>query len=371
MLATKYRPKRFADIVGQTAPVMVLTQMVARDMVPAALVFCGRRGCGKTSMARILARAKNCEDRLPGYGDSCGQCGSCQAVDQGRAMFLVEVDAASSGGVDSMRAIIEDAQYSAGGNHKIIILDEVHAATSQGFQVLLKTLEEPPPRVTFVLVTTEPDKIPATIMTRSMMCRFGKIPPSDVRRRLKDVADAEGIAADEEVLDWIVDYADGGMRDALMVLDQAATALRQVTTDGLIRMFGDRRVTKWLQMVWSNNLAGAVLEADDLCAEAGAAAVIDRAILELRDVLLGGQVGSWRPAEAAEVIPKLWKMAVEVRRLGPDERAAMCALSAEIAGYFADQRRPLVRSNKVKPSRPTSIANESDLDAILKSHAET
>ena len=339
MLATKYRPKRFRDVVGQTAPRLVLRKMVSREMMPASLVFSGMRGTGKTSMARILARAVNCSES--GGGDSCGDCSSCSDVDAGSAPFLWEVDAASSGGVEEMRTLVSDARYSSG-FWKVIVLDEVHAASSAGFQVLLKTLEEPPPRVTFVLVTTEPEKIPATIMTRSMQCRFTRIPPDEVFRRLADVADSEGIEVTERALDWIVSYADGGMRDALMVLDQVSLVKGgRVTTEALVSVLGERSCVSWLEILATGNVAASVLEIDALASEIGAGAVVERAILDLRDLLVNRRtIKGWTKAVAAEVIPKLWKMATQIRNLGPDDRAAAAALSAELGRWFAKRRGP-------------------------------
>ena len=320
MLATKYRPKTFADVVGQRSSVLVLSKAIERDMVPASLVLSGMRGTGKTSMARIFARALN-------------------PTEDNEALFLWEVDAASSGGVDSMRTLIEDVRYSSP-FHRVIVLDEVHAATQAGFQVLLKTLEEPPPRVTFVLVTTEPNKIPDTILGRSMQCRFGKITDADIKARLEFVAESEGIETEDQTLARIVEAADGGMRDALMLLDQAALmGDGRVTADVLDQIAGGRSAVPFLEAVGQGNLYLSIIEADKLSAALGALAATDQMILEFREVFLGRrQVRGWKAADAFEAIPKLWRMAEQIKRLGPDDRAAMCALAAELCRGFGGSK---------------------------------
>ena len=316
MLATKYRPKVFSDVVGQRSSVLVLSKAIERGLVPASLVLSGMRGTGKTSMARIFARALN-----PG--------------EDNEALFLWEVDAASSGGVDAMRSLIDDVRFSSP-FHRVVVLDEVHAASSAGFQVLLKTLEEPPPRVTFVLVTTEPNKIPETIVTRSMQCRFGKIQPKDIEGRLRFVADAEGIVVDDGLLKQIAEYADGGMRDALMLLDQAALmGDGRISVEVLDQFAGGRSAVPFLEAVAEGNIYKSILLADGLAAELGAQAAVERMVLEFREMFLGrGVVSGWKVVDAVEAVPKLWKMAEQIRRLGPDDRSAMCALAAELCRSF-------------------------------------
>ena len=312
MLATKYRPKTFSDVVGQRSSVLVLSKAIERDMVPASLVLSGMRGTGKTSMARIFARELN-------------------PTEDNEALFLWEVDAASAGGVDAMRALIDDLRYSSP-FHRVVVLDEVHAATQAGFQVLLKTLEEPPPRVTFVLVTTEPNRIPDTILTRSMQCRFGKIQTQDIEGRLRYVVDQEDIKVPDGLISQIAEYADGGMRDALMLLDQAELmGDGNITPDVLDQIAGGRSAAPFLEAIRKGNLARSILAADALSAEVGAQGAVERALLECREMLLGRRrAEGWSAQDAAVAIPKLWKMAEQIKRLGPDDRTAMCALAAEL-----------------------------------------
>ncbi len=339
-LALKYRPRRFADVVGQKPTRAVLAKMIERGDLPPSLIFAGVRGTGKTSMARIVAKAINCENE----GIEPDDCAHCVAVDREAAPFYLEVDAASHGRVEAMRSLIEDAQYSAGGDWKVYVLDEVHSVSVTGFQVLLKTLEEPPPRTTFILVTTEPEKIPDTIHARSMFFRFAKITNDDIRSRLEEVAQLEHIKFTDSGLRWITDNADGGMRDALMMLDQVSRLGDvEVTHKLMTGLFGEQSVASWLDALMSGNPAKAVLVADDLVGQHGSvSALIDKALITLRDVLMAkaghGDVSDemedvasrLSQTQVIELIRKLWSMRVQVRSLGPDDRAAIVALSAEL-----------------------------------------
>lgn len=342
-LALKYRPKQFADIVGQKATRAVLSKMLTEASLPPSMIFAGVRGTGKTSVARLTAKAINCAYR--DAFEPCMTCGDCTAVETETAPFVVEVDAASRGTAEAMRELVEDAQYAQGSAWKVYVLDEVHSLSSQAFQVLLKTLEEPPPHTTFILVTTEPEKIPDTIQARSMYFRFAKITNADIHSRLQDVCLREpqrirGVTDDG--LRWITEAANGGMRDALMMLDQVST-LGAVTVPILEGLFGESSVGKWIEALLSGNPAKAVLVADDLVSQHGSVgAMIDRALVTLRNVLMAkaghGDIPSdiaavgvrMSNAQVVEMIKRLWSMRVQVRQLGPDDRAAVVALSAEM-----------------------------------------
>lgn len=219
-LALEYRPAKFGDIVGQPWVSLVLEMMVAKDEVPPGLIFHGTRGTGKTSTARILAAALNCaaESR------PCGQCESCCSVRKAGSVDVIEVDAASNGRADDIRHLCDLVTYDVGSRNRVVILDEAHGVSSRGFDVLLKTLEEPPPRVTWVLVTTEPGQVPETIRSRCMDFWFKRISVSAVVGRLRLIRDGKGISIGDDVLTAIAERADGGLRDAIMLLDQAARA---------------------------------------------------------------------------------------------------------------------------------------------------
>jgi DNA polymerase III subunit gamma/tau len=224
-LARRYRPKRFADLLVQDHVAAVLRGAVARGRVGHGYLLTGPRGVGKTTAARILAMALNCPNR-DASGDPCGECENCTRVWSGTAnLDVVEIDAASNRGVDDARDLRERAMYAASreGHHKVYIVDEAHMLTREAWNALLKVLEEPPPRVVFVFATTEPQKIAAAaapVLSRLQRFDFRRIGPAAIRDRLREVLTAEGIAADDDALTLIARHADGGMRDALSVLDQ-------------------------------------------------------------------------------------------------------------------------------------------------------
>ncbi|UCG86949.1 MAG: DNA polymerase III subunit gamma/tau [Gemmatimonadota bacterium] len=228
-LARKYRPTSFSDLVSQDHVAAGLAGAVAKGRVAHAYVLTGPRGVGKTSAARILAMALNCEDRAsaPAEGEPCGKCESCLRIWSGVVnLDVVEIDAASNRGVDDARELRERAMYAASGpdRHKVYIVDEAHMLTREAWNALLKILEEPPPRVVFVFATTEPHKISNTaapVMSRVQRFDFRRLGPQAIMTRLRYVADQEAIVAEEEALQLITRVADGGMRDALSLLDQS------------------------------------------------------------------------------------------------------------------------------------------------------
>jgi len=227
-LARKYRPKRFADLVAQEHVALGLAGAVARDRVAHGYLFAGPRGVGKTTAARVLAMAVNCDDRQPN-GEPCGVCVSCARIWTGAASLdVVEIDAASNRGVDDARDLRERAMYaaSAPGRSKVYIVDEAHMLTREAWNALLKILEEPPPGVIFVFATTEPQKIAqaaAPVLSRLQRFDFRRVGPQAAATRLAEVARAEAIEADDDAIALIAATADGGMRDALSVLDQVVT----------------------------------------------------------------------------------------------------------------------------------------------------
>jgi DNA polymerase III subunit gamma/tau len=224
-LARRYRPKRFADLLVQDHVAAVLRGAVSRGRVAHGYLLTGPRGVGKTTAARILAMALNCAERDPS-GDPCGECENCLRIWNGSAnLDVVEIDAASNRGVDDARDLRERAMYAASreGHHKVYIIDEAHMLTREAWNALLKILEEPPSGVVFVFATTEPQKIAAAaapVMSRLQRFDFRRIGPGAIRDRLRQVLSAEQLAADDDALTLIARHADGGMRDALSVLDQ-------------------------------------------------------------------------------------------------------------------------------------------------------
>ena len=219
-LARKWRPRRFSEIAGQSHVVRALRNALIHDRVHHAYLFTGTRGVGKTTIARILAKALNC-GRLDD-GEPCGRCDVCVAVDEGRFADLIEVDAASRTRVEDTRELLENAQYApSSGRYKIYLIDEVHMLSGHSFNALLKTLEEPPPHVKFLLATTDPQKIPVTVLSRCLQFNLTKLPQSRIQDHLGRILKAESIAFEEEGLKLLARSADGSLRDALSLLDQA------------------------------------------------------------------------------------------------------------------------------------------------------
>lgn len=222
--ARKYRPSTFASVVGQTALTRTLKNAIDSGRLAQAYLFCGPRGVGKTSCARIFAKTINCEHRTAD-GEACGECASCRDFERGVSYNVIELDAASNNGVNEMRSLTEQVQVPpATGHYRVFIIDEVHMLSTGAFNAFLKTLEEPPSYAVFILATTEKNKVLPTILSRCQTYDFARITERDIAAQLKRVADAEGIATEAEALEVIARKADGAMRDALSIFDQVAAA---------------------------------------------------------------------------------------------------------------------------------------------------
>jgi len=220
VLARKWRPRRFADLVGQTHVARALINALDHDRLHHAFLFTGTRGVGKTTIARILAKSLNCETGVS--SQPCGSCATCREVDEGRFVDLIEVDAASRTKVDDTRELLDNVQYApTRGRYKVYLIDEVHMLSGHSFNALLKTLEEPPPHVKFLLATTDPQKLPVTVLSRCLQFHLKRLSPELIRGQLQKILDAEGIAHDDGSLALLAQSADGSMRDALSLLDQA------------------------------------------------------------------------------------------------------------------------------------------------------
>ena len=218
-LYRKYRPKDFSSVKGQEHIVTTLNNQIRAERIGHAYLFCGTRGTGKTTVAKIFAKAVNCEN--PGENGPCGECAMCRAIESQTSMNVVEIDAASNNRVDDIRQVIDEVQYSpAEGKYKVYIIDEVHMLSMGAFNALLKTLEEPPSYVIFILATTEVHKIPITILSRCQRYDFKRITIDTIAGRMRELMQAEEIAVEERALRYIARTADGSMRDALSLLDQ-------------------------------------------------------------------------------------------------------------------------------------------------------
>ena len=218
-LARKWRPQNFEDVVGQSHVVSALSNALEQDRVHHAFLFSGTRGVGKTTLARVLAKSLNCETGPS--ASPCGVCSTCQSVDEGRFIDLIEIDAASRTRVDDTREILDNVQYAPTlGRYKIYLIDEVHMLSGHSFNALLKTLEEPPPHVKFLLATTDPQKLPATILSRCLQFNLRALSAAEISSQLKKIADAEGLLTDDGGLQILSRAANGSMRDALSLMDQ-------------------------------------------------------------------------------------------------------------------------------------------------------
>ena len=218
-LYRKYRPQTFEDVCGRDAIVRTLKNQINSGRIGHSYLFCGTRGTGKTTIAKIFAKAVNCEH--PVDGNPCGECATCRAIAKNADLNVVEMDAASNNGVDDIRSIIEQVSYSpTQGKYRVFIIDEVHMLSTPAFNALLKTLEEPPAYAIFILCTTEPNKLPVTILSRCQRYDFGRMPVVTIAARLKAVCEKENIQIEEQALHFIASAADGSMRDGLSILDQ-------------------------------------------------------------------------------------------------------------------------------------------------------
>lgn len=238
-LYRKFRPDTFEDVKGQEHIVKTLKNQIKADRIGHAYLFCGTRGTGKTTIAKILARAVNCEH--PVDGNPCGECRSCRAIAAGSSMNVIEIDAASNNGVDNIREIREEVAYSpAEGKYKVYIIDEVHMLSIGAFNALLKTLEEPPSYVIFILATTEAHKIPVTILSRCQRYDFRRITQGTIQDRLQDLMDQEQVEAEEKALRYIAKKGDGSMRDSLSLLDQCIAFYlgEKLTYDRVLEVLG-------------------------------------------------------------------------------------------------------------------------------------
>ena len=238
VLARKYRPHSFGELVGQTHAKKTLINALDNNTLHHGFLFTGTRGVGKTTIARIFAKSINCEAGVS--STPCGKCPTCIEIDQGQSVDLIELDAASHTGVDNMRDILENAQYMPTKNrYKIYLIDEVHMLSKSSFNALLKTLEEPPEHVKFLLATTDPQKLPITVLSRCLQFSLNKLTHAEILGQLKFIMETEGLSYEESALSQIADFGNGSMRDALSLLDQSISyGNGTVTNDDIKAMLG-------------------------------------------------------------------------------------------------------------------------------------
>jgi DNA polymerase-3 subunit gamma/tau len=271
-LARKWRPKKFADLVGQDHVVRALTNALERGRLHHAYLLTGTRGVGKTTIARLLAKSLNCATGVT--ATPCGVCPACVDIDAGRFVDLLELDAASNTGIDNMREILDNARYAPTvGRYKVYLIDEVHMLSKAAFNSMLKTLEEPPEHVKFILATTDPQKIPVTVLSRCLQFNLKALPAGQIAARLADILRAEDIAFDDAALALIAHSARGSMRDALSVLDQAIAYGAGEVREAVVRtMLGA------VDAEYAYRIADALLAADGKALLAEAAALAERSL---------------------------------------------------------------------------------------------
>ncbi|HBV99217.1 MAG TPA: DNA polymerase III subunit gamma/tau [Desulfotomaculum sp.] len=266
-LYREWRPRTFGEVVGQEHVVRTLVNALGSGRISHAYLFCGPRGTGKTSIAKILSRAVNCASPVE-KGSPCGQCDSCRDIEAGASMDVTEIDAASNRGIDEVRDLREKIKFApSSGRYRVFIIDEVHMLTNEAFNALLKTLEEPPGHAMFILATTEPHRVPLTILSRCQRFDFHRIGDDEMAARLREVAEGSGITVDDGAVRLIVRAAEGGMRDALGMLDQAAAYSGSlVGVEEIHRILGTVR-EELLDAVVKGLMAGLAGEVLDLIGE--------------------------------------------------------------------------------------------------------
>lgn len=301
LLANRYRPQSFDSIVGQSVNKIVLSQMIKRKNVPSGLLFTGAFGSGKTSMARILAAALNCNEETK----PCGICLSCKEIFLSVSNDVIEIDAASYGSVAHIRELIENLQYQVSGNFRILLLDECHSISKEGFSALLKTLEEPPERTVFILLTTETHKIPDTILSRLMHFEFKKIGSADIAERLTFISIQDSLNVEEPLIQHLAQRAKGSLRDAIMSMDQV-TRIGVTNYEQYKKLTGDYDIAPDLlsHMIDGNiNKVFSIIDAQ-LQVHGDSHAISAQIMAGLRDVLVlaaGGACGALGDALTARV----------------------------------------------------------------------
>lgn len=367
-LYRKFRPGEFEDVKGQDHISKTLQNQIKADRIGHAYLFCGTRGTGKTSVAKIFAKAVNCEH--PVNGSPCGVCDSCKAISSGTSMNVIEIDAASNNGVDNIREIREEVAYRpTQGKYKVYIIDEVHMLSAGAFNALLKTLEEPPSYVIFILATTEAHKIPVTILSRCQRYDFHRISIDTITQRLQELMEKEGVDAEEKALRYVAKAGDGSMRDSLSLLDQCIAFYlgERLTYDRVLDVLGtvDNEVfSKLLRQVLQGNVTECIHILEELLTggkELGQ--FVSDFTWYMRNLLLVKT--SENPEEVLDVSTENMKvLQEESHMIDSDTLMRYIRVFSELSSQlrYATQKRVMVEIGLIKLCRP---AMETNLDSVL------
>ncbi len=367
-LYRKFRPGEFEDVKGQDHIVTTLKNQMRTGRIGHAYLFCGTRGTGKTTVAKILARAVNCQH--PVDGSPCNTCDSCRAILAGRSTNVIEIDAASNNGVDNIREIREEVSYRpTEGRYKVYIIDEVHMLSAGAFNALLKTLEEPPEYVIFILATTEANKIPVTILSRCQRYDFRRITIDTIADRLKELTEKEGVDADEKALRYVAKKADGSMRDALSLLDQCIAFYlgETLTYDKVLEVLGtvDTEVfSRLLRKVIAGDVSGCIHILEKLVARGKEMnQIVSDFTWYMRNLLL--VKNSEDLEDVLDVSTEnLAQLREESRMVDGETLMRYIRIFSELSGQirYSAQKRVLVEIALIKLCRPQM---ETGLDSLL------
>lgn len=366
-LYRKFRPATFEDVKGQDHIVTTLKNQIKSGRTSHAYLFCGTRGTGKTTIAKIFAKAVNCEN--PVDGSPCGECSVCKAIAAGASMNVIEIDAASNNGVDNIREIVDEVSYSpAEGKYKVYIIDEVHMLSIGAFNALLKTLEEPPSYVIFILATTEVHKIPITILSRCQRYDFKRITIDTISERIKELTQIEQVAIEDKAIRYIAKTADGSMRDALSLLDQCIAFHfgQELTYDKVLDVLGavDTAVfSRLLRVVLAGDVSGAI-------------GILEEMVVQGRELTQFVADFTWylrnllliKTADGIEDIidvstENLLKLKEEAKMADNDTIMRYIRVLSELSGQirFAAQKRILIEIGLIKLCRPAMEADTQSL----------
>lgn len=368
-LYRKFRPHSFTDVKGQDHIVTTLKNQIRAGRIGHAYLFCGTRGTGKTTVAKIFARAVNCES--PVDGSPCGECAFCRAIASGSSMNVIEIDAASNNGVDNIREIVDEVSYSpAEGRYKVYIIDEVHMLSTGAFNALLKTLEEPPSYVIFILATTEVHKIPVTVMSRCQRYDFKRITIDTITERMQELMNEEAVKVEDRALRYIAKTADGSLRDALSLLDQCIAFHfgQELTYDKVLDVLGavDTEVFgRLFELVLSRDVTGCIELLEEVVMQGRELAqFVTDFTWYLRNLLLA--VSSDDIEDAIDISSEnMERLKTEAKMADMETLIRYIRIFSELSGNirYASQKRILIEVALIKLCRP---AMETDTESILE-----